>query len=427
LNIESFNIGDYLLCLIGAYKSTIYTELISVLLFIILLFSGIFYGILQAISSLSKSQISTLKEVKDSKSIYTLNYVFQPQLLRFHILSLTYCMQVVIAVSYLLLFRYNSDCYTSFTLFIFICFLIVFILLFGRIIPNIVAKKTHLGYLFFTIKFLNYSINIITPLYNLLKISKKNNTITEDLAEALNITSSEFNEEKEILEGIVKLKQKNVSSIMTPRVEIFALEISTSFSEIIPGIINSGYSRIPVYTETLDSIKGILYVKDILPHLHKNSNFRWQTLIRPPYFIPESKKIDNLLEEFQKTKIHLAVVIDEYGGTCGIVTLEDILEEILGEINDEFDEINDEKYTKIDEKNYLFYGKTGITDVCKILNLAEDFFDLQKGDADSLAGLILEMKGDFPNLYEEFEYNNLHFKIEEEDKRRILKIKITIH
>lgn len=426
MNIESFEIGDYLLCLLDVYKSTIYTEVLCVVFCITLLLSGIFYGTLQAFTTLSKSQISLLKQSKDSKSIIVLNYVFQPQLLRFHILCITYCIQVAIAVLYLSLFVFYSNCYNIFSLIVFILFQLTFITIFGRLIPYIFAKRYNLSYALFVSRILNFTIIITKPVYSFLQISKKNNTITEDIAEALNISSSEVNQEKEILEGIVKLKQKFVSSIMTPRVEIFALEISTTFSEIIPGIINSGYSRVPVYTETLDAIKGILYVKDILPHHHKNSNFRWQTLIRPPYFIPESKKIDDLLEEFQKTKIHLAVVIDEYGGTCGIVTLEDILEEILGEINDEFDEDNEEKFVKIDEKNYLFYGKTSISDVCKTLNLSEDFFDEQKGDADSLAGFILEMKGDFPHLYEELIYNHLHFKIEEEDKRRILKIKITI-
>ncbi|HOS83732.1 MAG TPA: transporter associated domain-containing protein, partial [Bacteroidales bacterium] len=247
-----------------------------------------------------------------------------------------------------------------------------------------------------------------------------------NIAEALHMSSHEINQEKEIIEGIAKLQQKVVSNIMTPRVSIFAIDIATNFKDLVQETTHIGYSRVPVYSGTLDNIQGVLYVKDLLPHLEKSQGFRWQTLIRPAYFIPETKKIDNLLEEFQKTKIHLAVVIDEYGGTSGIVTLEDILEEILGEINDEFDDESDDLYSKIDDSTYMFEGKISIHDVCKIIKVPEDFFDAHKGDADSLAGFILELTGDFPKLHQQIDFQNLTFFIEEEDDRRISKIKLII-
>lgn len=257
--------------------------------------------------------------------------------------------------------------------------------------------------------------------------SKNNSSITEDIAEALHISKNKINEEKEIIENIEKLNLTNVSSIMTPRVSIIAIDINSSFHSLVSDFIDSGYSRIPIYSGSLDTIKGILYIKDILPYLHKQNSFRWQTLIRPAYFTPETKKIDDLLEEFQKLKIHIAIVIDEYGGTSGLVSLEDILEEILGEIHDEFDDDSELQYLKINDNTYICNGIISINDIIKILELPDNYFDTIKGEADSLAGLILEIKGDFPKLHEEIVFNNLIFKIEDEDERRIKKIKVILH
>ena len=198
------------------------------------------------------------------------------------------------------------------------------------------------------------------------------------------------------------------------------------FDEVLRCIIKNNYSRIPVYQDNDDNIRGILYIKDLLPHLNKPAGFRWQSLIRPPYFVPETKKIDDLLREFQENKVHIAIVVDEFGGTSGIVTLEDILEEIVGEINDEYDE-EEKIYSKLNYNTYVFEGKTLLSDFCRILNIADDEFEDVEGDADSLAGLLLEIKGDFLSMREKIDYKNYTFEILGIEERRISKIKVVVH
>jgi gliding motility-associated protein GldE len=248
----------------------------------------------------------------------------------------------------------------------------------------------------------------------------------DEISHALELTSdNELSEEKEILEGIVKFGNKSVEEILRPRVDVVSIEIKTGFTEVL-GIINkSGYSRIPVYNESFDNISGILYIKDLLPHSHKGNSFKWQTLIRPPFYVPETKKINALLEEFQKTKVHFAIVVDEYGGTAGIVTLEDILEEIVGDISDEFDE-EENFFTRISENTFLFDGKTLLVDFYKAVECDDSIFNDVKGDADTLAGLILELKGEIPAFHEKISCKNFHFTIEAVDKRRIKQIKVEI-
>jgi gliding motility-associated protein GldE len=252
------------------------------------------------------------------------------------------------------------------------------------------------------------------------------NVSIDEISQALKLTSNqELSEEKEMLEGIVKFGNKNVAEIMNPRVDVVSLDIKTSFSTVLNLIVDSGFSRIPVYVGSFDNIKGILYIKDILPHSHKNDSFNWQTLIRPPFYVPETKKINSLLKEFQKNKVHLAVVIDEYGGTSGIVTLEDVLEEIVGEIVDEFDE-EENFFTQISENVFLFDGKTLLGDFFKISKCDDNVFNSIKGEAETLAGLILEIKGEIPEIHEKIEYKQFIFTIEAVDKRRIKQIKIEI-
>ena len=213
---------------------------------------------------------------------------------------------------------------------------------------------------------------------------------------------------------------------MTTRQDIVNLDIHSNFTEVLQCIVENNYSRIPVYQDNTDHIRGILYIKDLLPHLSKSATFRWQSLIRPPYFVPETKKIDDLLREFQENKIHIAIVVDEFGGTSGLITLEDILEEIVGEINDEYDD-DVKSYTKIDDNTYIFEGKVLLSDFCKILALDDDIFDDVEGDADSLAGLLLELKGDFPAMHEKIDYQQFTFEILSIEARRISKIKVSIH
>lgn len=310
------------------------------------------------------------------------------------------------------------------------------ILLISEIIPKIYS--TH-----HAIKFARF---ISIPLYYLTKLLKPVNAVfifsttfvntrikeynqhisVDELSQALELTSqTELREDKEILKGIVKFGNKSVVEIMRSRVDVVSADIDFSFSKIMSLITETGFSRIPVYSESFDNIKGILYIKDLLPHAHKGVNFRWQSIIRPPFYVPETKKIDDLLEDFQKNKVHMAIVVDEYGGTSGIVTLEDVLEEIVGEITDEFDE-EEKFYTKLAENKYLFDGKTLLNDFYKVTGTDDSMFEDVKGEADTLAGLILELKGEIPVKNDTIICKNYVFSIEAVDNRRIKQIKVEI-
>ena len=310
------------------------------------------------------------------------------------------------------------------------------ILLFGEITPKVYTTRHALKFALFVSLPLYYLIKILKPINSILiystsflntRIHAYNQHISVDeLSQALELTSqTDLKEDKEILKGIVEFGNKNVVEIMRSRVDVVSADIDFGFSKIMTLITETGFSRIPVYSETFDNIKGILYIKDLLPHAHKGDSFHWQSIIRPPFFVPETKKIDDLLEDFQKNKVHMAIVVDEYGGTSGIVTLEDILEEIVGEITDEFDE--DEKfYTKISENKYLFDGKTLLNDFYKVTGVEDNVFDGAKGEADTLAGLILELKGEIPAKNDTINYTNYVFTIEAVDNRRIKQIKVEI-
>ena len=309
------------------------------------------------------------------------------------------------------------------------------LLLFGEILPKLYANLYAMKFsllMALPLKFLEklfYPISSLligsTTTVNKRLAQKRKNISMDDLSEALEITSDYISEEKTILEGIIKFGNIDVREIMNSRIDVVAADIETMIDDLIKVAIDSGYSRIPVYNETLDQIRGILYVKDLLPHIQKSRNFKWQSLIRPPYFVPENKKIDDLLNEFQTKKIHMAIVVDEYGGTSGIITLEDIIEEIVGEITDESDE-QEAIYEKLNENEYLFQGKIPLNDFFKILETDDDVFDNAKGDADTLAGFLLELKGDFPKKGEKTRYENFEFLIEAVDNRRIKQIRVRL-
>jgi gliding motility-associated protein GldE len=258
-------------------------------------------------------------------------------------------------------------------------------------------------------------------------LQKENHMLSvDDLEQALELTDKEeLKEEKNMLEGIVRFGDETAKEVMTSRQDVVALDFRSSYPEVLRCIVENNYSRIPVYQESMDNVRGILYIKDLLPHLNKPANFRWQSLIRPPYFVPETKKIDDLLRDFQENKVHIAIVVDEFGGTSGIVTLEDILEEIVGEINDEYDE-EEKSYVRVNANTYVFEGKTLLSDFNKILSLDDKLFDEVQGDADTLAGLMLELKGDFPQLHEKLEFQNFRFEVVEMDEHRISKVKVVI-
>jgi gliding motility-associated protein GldE len=259
-------------------------------------------------------------------------------------------------------------------------------------------------------------------------VGKKSHILSvDDLEQALELTDKEdIKEEQRMLEGIVRFGDETAKEIMTSRQDVVDLDFKSSFAEVLRCIVANNYSRIPVYQDNSDNVRGILYIKDLLPHLSKGAAFRWQSLIRPPYFVPETKKIDDLLREFQENKVHIAIVVDEFGGTSGIVTLEDILEEIVGEINDEYDE-DEKSYARINANTFVFEGKTSLSDFYKILKVDDDIFEDVEGEADSIAGLLLEIKGDFPKLHEKIDYQNFTFEILDMEERRISKVKVIVH
>ncbi len=312
------------------------------------------------------------------------------------------------------------------------------IILVGEVTPKIYATQNPLNTsrtlvvlvqflqgLFYPVSsFLIFSTSLIDKV-----IKQKSHTISvNDLSQALDLTTDEDipDEDHKILKGIVKFGNTDVKQIMKPRVDITAFEISSGYKKLLADMTQSGFSRVPIYKEKLDSIVGVIYAKDLLPFLNEEDNFNWQDIIRPPFYVPENKKIDDLLKEFQHKKIHLALIVDEYGGTSGIVTLEDVIEEIVGEINDEFDD-DDIVYSKLDSNNFVFEGKAHLNDVCRIMQIDSTMIEEVKGESDTLAGLILEVEGRIPAKGEKIKFRHLDFVIESADNRKIKRIKVTIN
>ena len=408
------------------------------LILLLLFFSALISGSEVAYFSLTPNDRDKLRKKKDKNSHLTLHNLSHPEKLLATILVANNFVNVGIII----LTAYTSNMLIDFrsaptTGFLFNVIVITFILLlFGEIIPKVYATRHSLRFAKLMAMPLNILEHFFRPLNSILifstsfvnkRIQKHSQNISVDeLSQALELTSDkEISEDKEILEGIVKFGNKDVAEIMRPRVDVVAIELKDSFDKVINTINDSGYSRIPVYTESFDHVRGILYIKDLLPHIQKRDNFKWQTIIRPPFYVPESKKIDDLLEEFQKNKVHMAIVVDEYGGSSGIVTLEDVLEEIVGEITDEFDD-DESYYTKITDNKYLFDGKIMLNDFYKVTGCNDHIFDDHKGEADTLAGLILELKGEIPAKSEKIKCENFVFSIESVDNRRIKEIKVEI-
>ena len=320
------------------------------------------------------------------------------------------------------------------TLTVFLTFLL---LLFGEIMPKVYSRQDPLGFCHKCVSGICFCRKLFWPIENVLlksgvlaeKVVQKENHVlsVDDLEQALKLTDKDdIKDEQSMLKGIIRFGDETAKEVMTSRQDIVGLDIKSNYTDVLNCVVENNYSRIPVYQENGDNIRGILYIKDLLPHLSKPATFRWQSLMRPPYFVPETKKIDDLMREFQENKIHIAIVVDEFGGTSGLVTLEDILEEIVGEINDEYDE-EDKSYTKLNYNTYVFEGKTLLCDFCKILNIDDAEFADVEGDADSLAGLLLEIKGDFPSIHEKIDYKNYTFEVVEIKERRISRIKVIVH
>jgi gliding motility-associated protein GldE len=404
-----------------------------VILGIMLIFSAFISGSEVAFFSLTPSNIDTLSNDRSKRASHVLRLTGMPEKLLGTILVANNFINVGIVMlsAYLSneLFDFSGSPILGFVLEVVVITFIL--LLFGEILPKVYATRSGLPFalfmatplLFLEKMFRPISIILIKSTSLIKKLDSRSQISKGELTEAISLASGENKDDEKILKGIVKFGNIYAREIMQPRIDVTAIDIKTPFKDVIPFIIESGFSRIPVYRGSFDSVEGILYVKDLLPHFHKPNSFNWQSLIRPPYYVPETKKINDLLEEFQTKKIHMAVVIDEYGGTSGIITLEDILEEIMGEIPDESGN-DDISYEQIGENLYIFEGKTQLNDFFKVLEIEDNPFEQVRGESDTLAGLILEITGEIPASGYSVEYNKFIFTIEAADKRRIKKIKV---
>ena len=411
----------------------------GVLACILLVFSGYASGSEIAFFSLSPNDLNELDEDKNERDrqISALRDDSERTLATILITNNLVNVTIIMLCNYF--FAHVVDFGTAYWLqFVMITVLITFVLLlFGEIMPKVYAAQHVLAFCRFSAPGITSLRKVFYPLSSILlrsgllaeKVVQKENHVlsVDDLEQALELTDeNDLKEEKNMLEGIVRFGDETAKEVMTSRQDVVDLDFRTSYQDVLKCIIENNYSRIPVYQGSIDNIRGILYIKDLIPHLSKPANFRWQSLIRPPYFVPETKKIDDLLRDFQENKVHIAIVVDEFGGTSGIITLEDILEEIVGEINDEYDE-EEKTYTRINANTYVFEGKTLLSDFFKILDIDDETFEEVEGDADSLAGLLLEIKGDFPVLHEKIDFKNFTFEVVELDNYRISKIKLVIH
>ncbi len=330
-------------------------------------------------------------------------------------------------------FEFHSTIAEFFILTVILTFILLFL---GEVMPKIYSAQRPLLFCRFAAPGIYFLRALFYPLTSFLvkstngfskRFARKNHNISVDeLSHALELTDkTELSEDNNILEGIIRFGDETVKEIMTSRLDMVDLDIHTSYKEVLQCIVDNAYSRIPIYDGTRDKIRGVLYIKDLLPHLNKGDNFRWQSLIRPAYFVPETKMIDDLLRDFQANKIHIAIVVDEFGGTSGLVTMEDIIEEIVGEIRDEYDE-EERTYAQLDDHTWVFEAKTQLIDFYKITKVEDKIFDKAAGDADTLAGLLLELKGEFPALHEKVTYDCYEFEVLAMNNRRILKVKFTI-
>ncbi|NQT77628.1 MAG: gliding motility-associated protein GldE [Bacteroidetes bacterium] len=421
------------------FSIIILVSLLSML--VLLFFSAMISGSETAFFSLAPQHLSELRESQTRSGKLMLWLLERPKRLLATILIANNFVNVAIVIlsSYIAVLWFNIASFPVLAFLVQVIVITALILLLGEILPKMYASVYPVRFAKNMAGVLKGLIQLFYPFSSLLvkstsfldkRIARKSHTISRsELSDAIEITAGESTPEegKKILQGIVKFGDIEVKEIMRSRVDVVALDIQASYTEVMDVIVKSGFSRIPVYTENFDNIKGILYVKDLLPHLNKDIHYKWEKLIRDAFFVPENKKINDLLQEFQKRKIHLAIVVDEYGGTSGIITLEDVLEEIVGEITDESDSgTEDFVYEKTDEHTYVFEGKTTINDFCKIIEIDDDIFDEIKGESDSLAGLILELEGKIPEQGDETSFRNYVFKTVEVDLKRIKRIRVTI-
>lgn len=416
-----------------------FSAYVSLILGILLLFCSAFVSASEvAFFSLEPQDVDELKQKENTNANNVLKLLEYPQKLLATILISNNFVNVAIII----LITYFSTSLFDFSMspilgFVIQTIVITFLLLlFGEIMPKVYATQYPMKMALFAASTLLTLEKILSPFVALLvksstimnadKVKTRNNISMDELSQALELTSDTEDDEKDMLEGIIKFGNIQVADIMRSRVDIVSVEIKSSYKELMQMIVESGYSRIPVFSENHDNIKGLIYSKDLLPHLDKPDNFRWQTLIRPAYFVPESKKIDDLLKEFQETKVHLAIVVDEYGGTSGLVTLEDILEEIVGDISDEYDD-EEKMYVKVDDTTYVFEGKILLNDFYKVTDIDESVFEKVTEDVETLAGLVLELKGEIPKKGDKVNMGPYEFEVVAVDNRRINKIRFHVN
>lgn len=412
----------------------------TILAAVLLLMSAFASGSEIAFFSLSPSDVAELEDGKfdADKKIQNLRDDSERTLATILIANIFVNVTIIMLLNYVIAGVISFGERALLLQFLFTTVILTFLLLlFGEIMPKVYARQDPLKFCRRCVGGIMFARKLFWPIENILlksgmmaeKIIQKENHVlsVDDLEQALELTDkNDIKDEQNMLKGIIRFGDETAKEVMTSRQNIVDLDIRSNYADVLKCIEDNNYSRIPVYQDNTDNIRGILYIKDLLPHLTKSSNFRWQSLIRPPYFVPETKKIDDLLREFQENKVHIAIVVDEFGGTSGIVTLEDILEEIVGEINDEYDE-EEKFYSKLNYNTFIFEGKTLLTDLCRILNVDDEEFEEVEGDADTLAGLLLEIKGDFPSIHEKIDYKNYTFEVMNVEERRISKIKVTVH
>ncbi len=402
--------------------------------------SALISGAEVALFSLTKSNLDEGLENKSPAMLIIATLLERPKKLLATILVANNFINiaVVLLFAYIGETLFNTITNTLFRFLLEVVSATFLILLFGEIIPKIYASRNSVKFSLFMARPLRVLDVLFSPLslpmrFITIQIQNKfgkqrSNLSVDQLSQALELTNDQdtTKEEQKLLQGIVSFGNTDTKQVMRPRMDLFALSINTPYETIIKEIIDNGYSRIPVYEESIDTIKGVLYVKDLLPHLNKKT-FDWTTILREPFFVPENKKLDDLMVEFQTKKVHLAVVVDEYGGTSGLVSLEDIIEEIVGDISDEYDD-DDLVYTKLNNNNYSFEGKTPLKDVYKIVGIETDteLFEAKKGDAETLAGFVLEISGGFPRIGSKINFENYVFTVEALERKRIKQIKLTL-
>ncbi|HPW85937.1 MAG TPA: gliding motility-associated protein GldE, partial [Chitinophagales bacterium] len=413
---------------------------------VLLCLTGIMSSAEVALFSISHQQMDRMERDGDATDRLIIDFINKPRrLLATILLAITlFSLSIVLLFESLIELSIREEflrTYPTIEFLFKVSFETFIIVLFAEVIPKIYASQHNIKVARMLIKPIQFFSTLFSPFAKMLmatsnffekRLEKANKGVSaKDIDQAIDITTSQDNTDTErndtrILKGIVKFGNITVSQIMHSRMEMVAVDHDATFPELLHIVRESGYSRIPVYEDDIDKIIGVLYVKDLLKYIDAADDFRWLDLIKPAFFVPENKKIDDLLEDFQTKRVHMAIVVDEYGGSSGIVTLEDVLEEVIGDIKDEFDDASEIDYKKIDNHNFIFEGRTALNDVCKVLEIPADAFDEVRGDADSLAGLILEMTAEIPVEGDELKFENYTFLILEADKTRIIRVKVTI-